>query len=157
MATGTNLDISASLIKGMMPFSVSFQAGVPGLNVQSYLWDFGDGYLSRSSQPTHVYKNPGIFNVRLDVTTSEGLDYFDIKANYITVFKVSILSTKIKGTVPLTVKFSHVDYIPEGYQLDSVTWDFLDGSAISTEDSPVHTFSSAGSFPVKISAEISPV
>lgn len=157
MATETNLDISADVEIGMGPLSVSFVAGVPGLDVIEYLWDFGDGYTSRQARPTHIYQSPGIFTVRLDVTTSAGIEYYDIEEDYITVFKVDIESTAVKGTVPFSVKFSHKDYIPEGYTLDSVEWDFKDGSATSTEDSPVHTFSTAGVFPVTITASITQI
>ncbi|TRX30076.1 PKD domain-containing protein [Flavobacterium franklandianum] len=36
----------------------------------SYLWEMGDGHYSKESEPKHVYKNKGTYNVRLAVTNN---------------------------------------------------------------------------------------
>ncbi len=38
----------------------------------NYLWDFGDGTTSSQQNPVHVYEEPGIYNVSLAVTSTQG-------------------------------------------------------------------------------------
>lgn len=35
------------------------------VGAQSYLWDFGDGHISYDVNPTHTYRTPGIYTVKL--------------------------------------------------------------------------------------------
>lgn len=46
----------------------------PGTDLTSisFLWNFGDGQTSTAVSPTHVYANPGSYNVTLTVTNSIG-------------------------------------------------------------------------------------
>lgn len=58
--------------------TVTFNASESSANggsITNYFWDFGDGHSQNTSSPitTHVYDNPGEFNVTLTVTDSEGL------------------------------------------------------------------------------------
>jgi len=43
-------------------------------NVDSYLWDFGDGNTSVEQNPSHVYSTSGIYTVSLEVTNANGAD-----------------------------------------------------------------------------------
>ena len=40
--------------------------------IVSWLWDFGDDYLSINQNPKHQYFNPGTYNITLEVTDNEG-------------------------------------------------------------------------------------
>ena len=40
-------------------------------NIISWKWNFGDGNTSNSQNPTHVYKDPGVFKVSFTVTTND--------------------------------------------------------------------------------------
>lgn len=155
MSVSKDLGISADLVTGMAPFSVLFSATVSGLNPEVYTWDFGDGYLSKEIHPTHIYNNPGIFNVTLTIKDKNGIEYVDTENNFITVFLLAIsVAEKPSGEVPLKVQFSYTDYIPQGYMLSSYVWDFGDGSDTSTEDSPVHVYSTAGRYRATITGTI---
>jgi gliding motility-associated-like protein len=41
----------------------------------TYLWDFGDGYVSTKENPTHTFYDPGEITVRLQATGPGGTDY----------------------------------------------------------------------------------
>ncbi|MCB9234611.1 MAG: choice-of-anchor L domain-containing protein [Bacteroidia bacterium] len=41
-------------------------------NISSYSWDFGDGSTSTQHNPSHVYLEPGFFNVTLIATSDKG-------------------------------------------------------------------------------------
>ena len=38
----------------------------------NYIWNFGDGSLSNIPNPTHVYSNPGVYNISLTATSNFG-------------------------------------------------------------------------------------
>lgn len=50
----------------------------------SWSWIFGDGTTSTLQNPTHIYANPGVYNVSLSVENEYGNDE-EIKLNYIIV------------------------------------------------------------------------
>lgn len=52
-----------------------------------------------------------------------------------------------KGLAPMTVIFTN-----ESLNVDSYSWDFGDGSALSTEENPTHTFTGAGNYTVTLTA-----
>lgn len=43
-----------------------------GSGISSLFWQFGDGNFSSNNTPNHVYANPGIFNVSLNVVDNQG-------------------------------------------------------------------------------------
>ncbi|KAA3631783.1 MAG: PKD domain-containing protein [Calditrichaeota bacterium] len=57
---------------GEAPLAVNF-TGTSGLTVTSWEWDFGDGNMSTDQNPTHVYTNPGSYDVTLTIDTEYGL------------------------------------------------------------------------------------
>jgi PKD repeat protein len=61
-------DFEASSLNGTAPLTVYFtdtSFGVPGANE----WVFGDGFISYESHPHHTYKNPGVYEVKLIIST----------------------------------------------------------------------------------------
>ncbi len=50
----------------------------------SWLWEFGDGGISGSKNPQHLYANTGTYDVKLKVSNANGSDSL-IKSQYITV------------------------------------------------------------------------
>lgn len=74
-------DFSATPTTGSRPLSVSFTNLSQGAD--SYLWDFGDGNTSTSTNPTHSYTSVGTYTVSLEATNEAG-DTTETKINYIT-------------------------------------------------------------------------
>lgn len=62
---------SVSKTKGPAPLKVKFKNQSKG-DVFSYEWDFGDGFGSSSTNPSHTFKKTGKFNVSLTVTDTQG-------------------------------------------------------------------------------------
>jgi len=60
--------ITASATEGQPPLTVKF-AGSGGERTR---WDFGDGATSDAPEPTHVFKQPGLYAVTLTVTDADG-------------------------------------------------------------------------------------
>src|SRR5262249_12315898 len=56
---------------GFVPFSTKFTVGEdvpPAGDVDTYLWNFGDGGNSTVQYPTHVFTVNGTYNVQINVT-----------------------------------------------------------------------------------------
>src|ERR1700733_4636959 len=69
--------------EGIAGATLRFAAhGTGGAAVLSYHWDFGDGVTAESSEVSHVFTEPGEFNVRLVATGLSGLsteDHFRLR------------------------------------------------------------------------------
>ncbi|WNB18137.1 PKD domain-containing protein [Marivirga arenosa] len=52
----------------------------------TYSWDFGDGSTSTLENPSHIYSQGGIYDVRLTITSADG-EAEVVKENYLTVIK----------------------------------------------------------------------
>ncbi len=65
-------DFSADSAHGSAPLMVSFADASTAPDPTAWHWDFGDGSHSDERDPTHVYANPGTYDVRLTVTGSGG-------------------------------------------------------------------------------------
>lgn len=64
--------IQGAPLSGPVPLSVDFSPPTAG-NPQTFLWDFGDGTpLSSERYPTHVYLQPGAYDVTLVMTGPGG-------------------------------------------------------------------------------------
>lgn len=117
--------------------TVFFQTTLNGYSF--YIWDFGDGNISFSKQPFHVYNNHGNYQVSLVVYSSSGCTFnhylpFNINVNGpVSAFTVSDVT---QGCAPFTVEFENLS---QNY-INSV-WLFSDGTT-SILNNPVHTFTS---------------
>ncbi len=65
--------MAAAPLAGVAPLSVGFtdQSTVP--NPTGWLWDFGDGTTSTQRNPVHVYSQAGVYEVRLQVASADGV------------------------------------------------------------------------------------
>ena len=71
-ALSWGVTIDQDIQVGEAPLAVSF-TGTSGLTVTSWEWDFGDGNMSTDQNPTHIYTNPGSYDVTLTIDTEYGL------------------------------------------------------------------------------------
>ncbi len=133
---------------GFEPLTVTFidlSEGKP----TSWAWEFGDGGISSTQNPTHTYKVSGNFNVKLKVCNSNGCDT-DEQVNLIDVASIGKCNPafnvdKTSGFAPLNVKFTDLSTgDPTGWQ-----WDFGDGD-VSDKQNPSHEYKVAGVFSVEL-------
>ncbi len=75
-------DFKARLRRGTIPLAVQFKEDSIG-DIDSYVWDFGDGEISYEQEPTHTYTNPGSYTIVLTATGPGGTNY-KVKSNYVT-------------------------------------------------------------------------
>ena len=142
---------SASPISGRVPLNVKFTDTSTGTPTK-WKWDFGDGTISTKQNPTHKYSKAGKYTVTLKVTNAAGINTVT-KSKYITVAGTSqapvadFWGSPLSGKAPLKVTFTEISKgSPTSWK-----WDFGDGK-YSTEKSPKHTYSAAGTYTVKLTA-----
>ena len=70
---------------GYAPLLVAF-ADLTSPGAESWLWDFGDGYLSHEQHPSHLYRHTGNYTVNLTVCTVSGCSGLQVP-DYIQVIK----------------------------------------------------------------------
>jgi len=140
-------DFSGNPVSGSPPLTVAFTDKSTGATPLTYLWDFGDGGTSTSSNPTHTYAANGAYAVTLTVTNSFGTDS-ETKAEYIRVGAGPVAdfgATPQGGNLPLAVTFQDKSTgNPATWR-----WDFGDGGA-SIDRNPSHTYTKAGTYAVKL-------
>jgi PKD repeat protein len=121
--------------------------------VTAWAWDFGDLTGATEQNPSYTYPAEGVYTVRLVVTGPGGIDTIE-KENYITV--VDMLTAPLADfsytADGLTVSFTDLSF---NYP-NSWSWDFdadnNPGAFVSSEQNPVFTYSSPGTYKVCLTA-----
>lgn len=154
------LDFTVTPASGCIPLPVNFTANAtPGDGtIAKYLWDFGDGKTDQGAafqKITHTYTDPQTPPITLTVTNSYGCYSTLTKTNLVEAssgvkasFTPSALTVCNVGD---NVTFTNTS---TGSGTLSYIWDFGDGKT-STEFSPVHPFTTKGSFAVTLTTKSS--
>ena len=108
----------------------------------SRTWNFGDGNTDTSKDVNHTYSKSGIYNVNLISLSDKGCA--DTTSQEVTVNSSPDSNFTISN--PQAADFL---FLPADTALTTYKWDFGDGSN-STFKKPVHTYTSTGSFIVKL-------
>ena len=110
-------------------------------------WNFGDGTTSSEDNPTHIYESEGNFNVSLSIIGDGGtaqiskeieIYYPEPTAN----FSMS-KTTAVDGEL---VTFTNLSEHASTY-----SWNFGDGSNLSPDTNPTHSYDRSGTFSVILS------
>ena len=139
---------TANVTGGNAPLTVQFTDTSTG-NVTAWSWDFGDGTTSTEQNPTYTYEAAGTYTVTLIATNEYGSDE-EIRTDYITVYApvtAQFTADVTSGAAPLTVQFTDTSTGSP----TSWLWTFGDGNT-STAQNPQHTYSSAGTYTVTLTA-----
>ena len=112
-------------------------------NADSLHWDFGDGATAENNpNPSHTYNLPGVYLVTLTAYGANGIstssqDSVTVKGPF-AILRSSILQACIPALDTLHATASYAD---------SYTWDFGDGTVITTKDTlATHTYIIPGVF-----------
>lgn len=127
------------------PGATVFNANL--LNVgASYLWDFGDNTSGSNSIITHVYSNPGTYNVCLTVTLSNGQACTSCQT--IIVPGSSGCSSNFAIYPDTTMPHSYIAYnLATGAGPLTYIWSWGDGTSSNTAY-PSHTYAAAGTYTI---------
>ncbi|MEO1253501.1 MAG: PKD domain-containing protein [Bacteroidota bacterium] len=144
------LDFEADILEGCAPLTVQFtnlsQFAEPG----KFLWEFGDGSISRSDNPTHTFFAGGDFTVRLRGQNEVGENSEIQKESYVTVyarpFADFLASARVVFIPDQEALFRNLSENATSY-----FWDFGDGTT-STETEPRHAYTEEGFYDITLIA-----
>ena len=130
------------------------QIGNGASQIVSYNWTFGDGSSGTGKNPSHTFTTGGSYNVTLIVTNDRTLSHSTSQAvsigagagpTAVFVFSPTPVVANVQTFFDATASTP-----ASAHTIASYTWNFGDGSALSTRTAPLesHTFSGAGTFTV---------
>jgi len=145
-------DFEGSPTAGTAPLTVSFTDLSTGAT--AWLWYFGDGsgITSTEQNPTYTYQAAGVYTVSLRASNACG-NVWEVKEDYIVVTEecntpvADFEASQTSGLAPLAVDFTDLSV-----GAISWSWNFGDGSAVSTEQNPSHTYTNPGTYTVTLTA-----
>ncbi|MDP1803239.1 MAG: PKD domain-containing protein [Bacteroidota bacterium] len=129
-------------------FTAQFQSSY-NQPAASYLWNFGDGSTSTLSSTNHIYKKAGQYKVSLTVNGVSSC-----VSNINTFQNVGFLNNGFRTTIVDSSSFGNSASFfannMQGTPPYSYSWNFGDGTALSTAANPNHTYLHVGSYPVTL-------
>jgi PKD repeat protein len=131
---------------GTFPKTIQFTDTSTGTKT-GWNWDFGDGGSSTAQNPTHTYTTAGTYTVALLVTNDDVYDdYTAVDLITITTpIPVASFSANVTtGNAPYNVLFTDSSTNTP----TSWSWNFGDGTANSTSQNPVHSYTVSGTYTV---------
>lgn len=141
----TNIPVSDFVynINGLVASFISTGAGGT-----SYAWDFGDGGVSNSQNPTHTYASNGIYDVTLLVTNACGEHEETYPVEISALPFVNFSASVTTGCQPQNITFTNLSS-----NTTSFLWTFQGGTpSTSTEANPVVLFANPGTFDITLVA-----
>ncbi len=149
-----NFDMNAVCITGGANF-VDLSQTNGGSSIVEWSWDFGDpnsglNNISSSQHPTHIYSVDGNYSVTLEITNTNGC------RNSITQdFDVSIqpdvdFSFNGNGCLNNETQFTLISDDLNISNINLIEWNFGDGTPLSSELNPVHTYTATGTYLVTL-------
>jgi PKD repeat protein len=143
-------NFTATPVAGCSPLVVSFKDMSSG-SPTSWSWDFGNGNTSSIQNPSSSYLTPGQYTVTLTAKNANGSNTLT-RSQLVVVYETPVISftaSKTTGCFPLKVQFTDNSTAGSGNTNTSWFWDFGDGN-ISTEQHPLHVYTTAGSFTITL-------
>nr|MDO8088549.1 PKD domain-containing protein [Candidatus Sigynarchaeum springense] len=143
------LDYSTNPVRVIQYQNIVFDYnGTTGDGIVSYQWNFGDGTANGTgASPPHTFFTYGPVNITITVIDVEGnvitrmAGTLNVERDYVPVPNFSTNETII--LVGWSVAFTAGS---EGNLPANHTWDFGDGSPVSSERDPVHTYHAPGTY-----------
>ncbi len=142
--------VNFTATQSCIDYSVHFTDNSTILNdqIQSREWSYGGEGTSTEKNPVFNFNRTGTFVVTLKVISTNGCSATLSRSITVDVLPEADFSFSPDFQAPpMEVKFTNNSIRATNYQ-----WNFGDGSPLSTEVSPRHTYQAIGTYPVKLLA-----
>lgn len=145
--SGPQANFAQNTIVSCAPTIVNFTDHSMGAN--SWNWNFGNGNHSILSNPTHIYNQPGNYDITLVVADSSGCKDTLVMPDMVHITG-SIANFNIQSTTgcsPWEVQFSDSSISAFNW-----VWNFGDGNT-STQQNPLHIYQTPGNYQVTLTTQ----
>ncbi len=139
---------NANITSGCEDLFVEFIDNSSGAT--DWFWDFGDGITSSLINPTHIYSDPGIYDVTLTTSYLGGCSSSQTYSSYIEVFPIPNIDFSADTLYSCDTPFV-VQFFDDTYGAVSWYWDFGDGTTDNVID-PIKVYSDFGLFNITLRA-----
>lgn len=126
---------------------IQFTNNTPGTGLE-YLWDFGDGSSSTNENVTHSFSDTGTFAVKL-IAVNNGCQVPVTQSVHVRP-PVAGFDFTVDCVTGNRVSFTNTSKTDPAYGTISYSWDFGDGTPVSTAINPVHQFPSIDVYTVRL-------
>ena len=139
--------VAPSSFTGCTPAEIFFNnLSFPIDSTYDITWDFGDGNFGSAISPFHIYEDPGIYTVNVEIVSPIGCQTDTIFPNLITVLPSPEAGFTFSPEEPSNIEPT-VTFTDESFEAARWNWDFGNG-ATSTVPSPVYTYPDTGLYEV---------
>jgi len=118
--------------------------------VTEFEWQFGDGETSTDEHPTHVYKKPGEYSVRLSVSRGAAKKSVTLEQAVVIQGPPAPTARVFAARNGLTDEQLEFRDASIGGPIDNRIWDFGDGSEAEHGSDVAHVYAKAGKYVVKL-------
>lgn len=144
------IDFVADTLQGCTPLTIRFTNLSQNARPGEFLWEFGDGSISRLDNPIHTYFDGGNYDVRLRGTNDVGVTLETQKDEYIEAFGRPFADFLVSARV-VFIPDDEVHFRNLSENSTEFIWDFGDGET-STESDPSHAYLEEGKYDIKLIA-----
>ncbi|MBL7955921.1 MAG: PKD domain-containing protein [Flavobacteriales bacterium] len=134
---------------GCIPLEVRFENETPDQEVQTALWDLGNGQSANTPNAIALYDTPGVYTVALTMTNALGCSATHTVPNAITAHGLPVVTFFVEpdsGCAPLDVQFTNTT---DPGMIGGCVWMFGDGMS-STSCGTEHTYEDSGTYTVSL-------
>lgn len=123
-------------------------------SITDYNWTFGDDNSDYGETVTHSYMSEGTYQITLNATSSVGTDSFSLNLTVATSGGVIFVMARFTWNITnpdanQTILFNGT-WSNSSSAISSYCWDWGDGSEAGSGETPTHSFSSNGTYPVNL-------
>ena len=120
-------------------------------SIVGWSWDFGDGGTGTGPAPQHFYSAPGLYSVKLRVTTEFGCTDSITLPNSVRVVKSPVTAINSVDTVcqNRNITFAGVVVVPDTSAL-TWKWNFANGDSSILQNPPAQPYTVPGTFTVRL-------
>lgn len=139
---------------GCYPLEVTFINTTDPVFTNTCAWTFGDGGSATTCDPVHVYADPGVYTVSLDVISPQNCQGDTTYPDLITVFDHPV-SEFTFGPQPTDYFNTYISFV-DASSIDAIQWNWSFGTGASlgtsTDEFPALHFPSEdlGTYPVQL-------
>ncbi len=135
-------------IHGCAPVNAIFNNYSVAPAGSNYFWNLGDQSSSTEIEPTHLYTQPGVYNVSLTIVSPEGCTATLSVPRVVNVFGFPSAGFSQSST-EITISNPGISFSDESTDAVYWEWDFGDGSPTSFEPNPVHEYLDSGTYVIR--------